>query len=308
MPSEKRVRRRLADGTVKTYTYASTPRADAVWTLGRLIASYRRSAHFAGLAPTTRAAYLRHLEHLRPLADVPIGDIKRRHVRAIRDELAVETPAVANAVAKLARALLAFAVDDDLLDYNVLIGMRALPGGEHRAWTEAQVAAIPLLPENLRRAAILGLYTGQRVSDVAAMTWSAYDGAGIEVTQQKTGARLWIPAHASLRAELDTWTPAAVTILTTYRGTPWRSGRVLSARFAMATGETPALAGVTFHGLRKTAAARLAEAGCSTHEIAAITGHKTLQMIQHYTRDADQKRRATAAIFRLENAGKTERK
>lgn len=43
MPSEKRVQRRLADGTVKTYTYAaSTPRADAVWTLGRLIASYRR--------------------------------------------------------------------------------------------------------------------------------------------------------------------------------------------------------------------------------------------------------------------------
>ena len=308
MPSEKRVRRRLADGTVKTYIYASTTRADAVWTLGRLIASYRRSAHFAGLAQTTRAAYLRHLEHLRPLAEVPIADIKRRHVRAIRDELAVDRPAVANAVAKLARALLAFAVDDDLLDYNVLIGMRALPGGEHRAWTEAQIAALTSLPENLRRAAVLALFTGQRVSDVAAMTWAAYDGAGIEVVQQKTGVRLWVPAHIELRAELDVWERQSVTMLVTQRGTPWRSGRVLSTRFAMATGEIPALADATFHGLRKTAAARLAEAGCSTHEIAAITGHKTLQMIQHYTRDADQKRRATAAIFRLENAGKTERK
>jgi integrase len=308
MPSEKRVKRRLADGTVKTYTYSSAPRQDAVWTLGRVIASYRRSAHFAGLADNTKAAYLRHLEHLRPLDAVPITEIKRRHIRAIRDELAVATPAVANAVAKLARTILAFAVEDDLLEYNVLLGMKNLPGGERRAWTEAQVAAIGKLPENLRRAAVLGLYTGQRIGDCAAMTWSAYDGQGIEVVQQKTGARLWVPAHAALRAELDAWARDAVTMLATIHGRPWRSGRVLSTRFAMAAGQIPALRGVTFHGLRKTAAARLAEAGCSTHEIAAITGHKTLAMVELYTRDADQKRRATAAIFRLENAGKTERK
>jgi integrase len=79
---------------------------------------------------------------------------------------------------------------------------------------------------------------------------------------------------------------------------------VLSTRFSAATNAIKPLAGVTFHGLRKTAASRLAEAGCSTHEIAAITGHKTLAMVELYTRGADQKRRATAAIFRLENAEK----
>jgi integrase len=48
----------------------------------------------------------------------------------------------------------------------------------------------------------------------------------------------------------------------------------------------------------------LAEAGCSTHEIAAITGHETLAMVELYTRGADQKRRAAAAIQKLELASK----
>jgi site-specific recombinase XerC len=53
------------------------------------------------------------------------------------------------------------------------------------------------------------------------------------------------------------------------------------------------------HGLRKLAAAELADAGCSMHEIAAITGHRSLSMVQLYTRSADQERLASAAIVRL---------
>lgn len=33
---------------------------------------------------------------------------------------------------------------------------------------------------------------------------------------------------------------------------------------------------LSLHGLRKAAARRLAEAGCTVHEIQAVTGHKTL--------------------------------
>jgi integrase-like protein len=38
------------------------------------------------------------------------------------------------------------------------------------------------------------------------------------------------------------------------------------------------------HGLRKTAALSLAEAGCTVHEIQAITGHKSLAEVERYTR------------------------
>jgi hypothetical protein len=49
------------------------------------------------------------------------------------------------------------------------------------------------------------------------------------------------------------------------------------------------------HGLRKAAARRLPEAGCM-HEIAAIAGDATLRERGQYTKAADQKRLAVAAI------------
>ena len=48
------------------------------------------------------------------------------------------------------------------------------------------------------------------------------------------------------------------------------------------------LANCSAHGLRKAAARRLAEAGCSAHEIGAITGHASLREIVRYTKAADQ--------------------
>ena len=48
------------------------------------------------------------------------------------------------------------------------------------------------------------------------------------------------------------------------------------------------------------AAARLlAEAGCSANEIAAITGHASLEEVARYTKAAEQKRLAQSAIDRL---------
>ncbi len=52
------------------------------------------------------------------------------------------------------------------------------------------------------------------------------------------------------------------------------------------------------HGLRKAAARRLAEAGCSASEIMSITGHKTLAEVERYTRSAEQERLAQRAIKR----------
>ena len=56
------------------------------------------------------------------------------------------------------------------------------------------------------------------------------------------------------------------------------------------------------HGLRKAAARRLAEAGCSAHEIMAVMGHKTLSEVERYTRAAEQERLNAAAMAKqLEN-------
>lgn len=50
------------------------------------------------------------------------------------------------------------------------------------------------------------------------------------------------------------------------------------------------------HGLRHSAATRLANAGNSVSEIAAMTGHKSLGQVAHYTKNADQGRLAKRAV------------
>jgi hypothetical protein len=51
--------------------------------------------------------------------------------------------------------------------------------------------------------------------------------------------------------------------------------------------------------LRKACATSLAEAGASSHEIAAVTGHMNLEEIERYTRAAEKKKMADAAIAKL---------
>jgi integrase len=82
---------------------------------------------------------------------------------------------------------------------------------------------------------------------------------------------------------------------------PWLAGGIWFADAIELAGLPEAC---VMHGLRKTAARMLAEAGCSAHQIASITGHKSLQQVEDYARAADQKRLATAAIHRLEQNAK----
>ena len=65
---------------------------------------------------------------------------------------------------------------------------------------------------------------------------------------------------------------------------------------AAAIGAAGLPARCVLHGLRKAAARRLAEAGCSANEIAAVTGHVTLKEVERYTKAVEQKRMAVAAI------------
>ncbi len=54
------------------------------------------------------------------------------------------------------------------------------------------------------------------------------------------------------------------------------------------------------HGLRKAAAARLAELGCTDHEIMAFGGWKTMKEVQRYTSAARQKILADNAVRKVQ--------
>ena len=55
------------------------------------------------------------------------------------------------------------------------------------------------------------------------------------------------------------------------------------------------------HGLRKAACRRLAEAGCTPHQIMAITGHQDLDEVETYTKAVNQKGLAKGAMAAIED-------
>lgn len=285
-------------------------------TIAALIREYRLSPAYRKLGRDTQVYYDRMLEYLHPYLQGPIHELRRRHIIKLRDSISVKKgDSTANHFVSVVSVLMRHAIRMEYRESNPCQEIDRVKGGSYARWSDAALAYAMTpgnLPEQFRRAVVLGIYTGQRAGDLRRMRWDAIRDGGIQVRQAKTAAELWIPIHPELAAELKTWGRDAVTILTTSRGTPWgeRSFNVAVSRefrrLDDKTGERVhiVLAGLAFHGIRKAAAARLAEAGCSTKEIASVTGHRSLQMVEHYTRQAEQRTLATAAIIRLGSRNK----
>jgi integrase len=120
------------------------------------------------------------------------------------------------------------------------------------------------------------------------------------VKQQKTATELQIPISAELRTVLENTPVKALTFLTTERGTPYRPGE-FSEWFRRQCDAAGLPKHCVPHGLRHAAATRLAEAGATPHQIAAITGHKSLSEVARYTKTADQIRMAKEATELIAN-------
>jgi integrase len=264
---------------------------------------------FGQKRPSTQQMYRQILE---PLAQVhgqkPVALLERRHIKQWRDARS-ETPGTANMIVKVVRLLMSYAIENDYRKDNPALRIKLFTLGEHRAWTDAECTTFEAkwpAGSMQRRAYMLAKFTGQRCGDIARMTRGHIKDGAIRVMQQKTTAgktneEIWIPLHRDLAAELALG-GGHMSFLTRPDGSAFDNVS-LSAYFADALDQTDLPDECVLHGLRKTAARMLAEAGCSAHQIASITGHKSLAQVQDYARAANQKTLATAAIHQLEQNG-----
>jgi len=171
---------------------------------------------------------------------------------------------------------------------------------EIHTWNEEEIAIFEKRwaeGSRERLAFALLLYTGQRGSDVHRMLWANYIGDSIRVAPQKTATKLTIPIHESLARLLATANRSHPTILVTAFKKPF-SVKGFGNMMSNAIDEAGLPSRCKPQGLRKAAARRLAEAGCSASEIMSITGHKTLAEVERYTRAAEQEQLARRAIKR----------
>jgi integrase len=270
---------------------------------------YLASATFKKRAPATQAAYRARLRDICNLwGERPIADIRRKHVIALQDHYA-DKPATGDMTVAILRLLMAFAVDREYRPDNPAIGVKKVHKGDdvesYEAWPQWAIDKFLSVHEGTTMALALkmGLYTGQRESDVLGMRWSDIVDGRVLVKQDKTRERIAVKLHYSLMESLAQANRESPIILTSVRHRPF-NGPNFRQQFTKAKKEAglsiPELR-LVFHGLRYNACEQLAELGMPPQSIMAITGHKTLAMVAKYSAKANQRLMGDAAMSAWED-------
>lgn len=261
-----------------------------------LIKSYISSPRYTKLATRTALDYDKVLEWAKAkIGTLPVAGMQRKDIIRARDANA-STLRFANYIVQVLRILFEHAIDQGWRHDNPAKGVSLLKSTAkpREPWPADLIEAFRA--EATGRTLLifeLCLGTGQRIADVLKMSWSDIDGDGIRVTQNKTGASLWVPFTPRLRAILPDTPKIGSTICA------WGKGRATSYRGAadmiMAVRRKIGAEAYDIHSLRYAAASELAAAGCNDELIAAITGHTTASMVRKYSGAARQRARAIEA-------------
>jgi hypothetical protein len=271
-----------------------------------LVAAWQVSPEWRALAPKTSIEWSRYVGRISSTwGDLRVAALEPKHVLALRDRYA-STPASANNLLRCLSSMLAWSVPRGWRSDNPCREVKPLKGGapyEPWSWDAIDLLRAEAPPE-IWWVGALALFTGQRQGDVLVMKWSDVRDGVVSVIQEKTGVRVWIPIHSALARILAEVPRRSIYIATNTHGAPWTQdgfrtswGRVLDR---MAVPDR-----LVFHGLRKSAVVMLLEAGCTTAEVASITG-QSFEMVEHYAREVSQRKLAVAAIAKWENAERTE--
>lgn len=289
----------LQDGDprlVKAYADAiASHRVVQADTLDTLIDEFMRSSEYTTKSDKSRKGYDLYIRRLRDYrfgkAGLPLTELSTRAIqepnarglfKAWRDTMADKPRTADYAWVTLAR-ILSVAKDNGRILVNVCErgGRLYTADRAEKIWTSDDIQAIMQnASEPLRMAFLMALWTGQREGDLLRVPWSAYDGKRIRIRQGKTGARVSVPVGQPLKVALDAAAQSkkTTTILANTRGRSWTEDG-FRASWGKAC-RSAGIEGLTFHDIRGTAVTRLALAGCSTSQIASITGH-ALKDVEH---------------------------
>jgi integrase len=268
-------------------------------TMAALALSYFASPAYRGLRPSTQRRRRLAIERLcRDHGDRRAADMRRDHVVKLMARVA-DKPGAANELRDVLRAMMRHAIDIGLRADDPTHAVKAIriKTAGHHSWSDEEIAQFEQhhpVGSRARLALALLLYTGQRRGDIIRMGPQHIRAGTLHVTQEKTGAVLAIPVHPELEAVIAATPSSHLTFLTTRYGSPL-TPTAFSDWFRLEC-DKAGLPHCSAHGLRKAAARRLAEAGCTAHEIGAITGHASLAELVRYTKAADQRRLAEAAM------------
>ena len=128
--------------------------------------------------------------------------------------------------------------------------------------------------------------TAMRRGEIAAMRWEHLDRTArtLLIPDTKTGVPRTIPLSPAALKAIDRPFGMQRGLSPKTRGLVWNRSPDAISRAFMEICKAAGIRGLTFHDLRHEATSRLFEKhGFSALEAAAVTGHKTMQMLKRYT-------------------------
>ena len=255
---------------------------------------------YLSLAPASRSTRRQSLEVFRrEHGTKPIAALQRQHIAKL---LAERKPAGARNLLNALKALMRFAVLTGLIEHDPAISLKApkvktaVAGGIH-SWNEDEIAdyrSTHPIGTTARLALELALNTACRRSDLIEIGPQHIRDGIFSYNQHKTLAAVAMPVHPDLLEVLAATPKTNMRFLMASTGRPF-TPNTFGNKFREWCRDA-GLPQCSVHGLRKAQARRLAEAGCSAHQIASVTGHKTLSEVQRYADAANRGHMAKAAM------------
>jgi integrase len=253
--------------------------------------------------------------------------VEKQHIQGFRDHLAtILHRTTANHVLKCLRIFFKDAkrerrIFDDPCEDVAILKQDASQANTRRAFTLPELRTVMKEIEGTEWVSLVrfGLYTGQRLGDLANLRWSQLDleNGEISLTTGKTGRRVLVPVCEALKDHVLTLEagekpeafihPRAAGLGVSHLSREFgeilgRCGlrREAPAHHAKMEGRKGArreLNALSFHSLRHTAVSMMKNAGISPAVVQDLIGHESAEMSAHYTHiESEAKRKALAKL------------
>lgn len=269
-----------------------------------VIARYYADNAFQDLRPSTQAVYRGVLERFRDkFGSDPIKAFDSERIAKLMTAMRAKPHAAAR-LRKLFTQLFIVARVAKIVPHGFdpvrdTKPPKATGKGYHR-WTEQELATFEAkhsLGTKPRLAFALLLWGAQRSGDVRLMTRETIEGGRIRLDQSKTSNAVDVPVMPELEDALAAGPLGARTLVESNTGQPFspKGFYNLMRRACNAAG----LPHCSAHGLRKAAARRCKDAGCTVEEGMSITGHKSVKEYLRYAGDASRGTLADAAMNKV---------
>jgi integrase len=273
-------------------------------TVDALAVVYYRSASWTAFDPQTQKNRRRIIERFRAEHGAKrVSLLQREHIEKMLAK--IDRPAAKYHWLTAIRGLLKLAVPamrrDNPTDGITGVKPRTKP---RHTWTDSEIERYrSFWPLGTQQRLVLefALETASRRCEVVRLGPQHVKDGRIRIERAKGSHDVDIPVTPELQSACDAIRREHLTYVVTEWGKP-RSIRGLGnvfAKWATMAGLPPRC---RLHGLKKAGMTRLAYAGTTTHELMAISGHKTLSQVELYTKDADRVRLANSGMAKKVSA------